>query len=184
MSGDYLEKEWTGHEIKIQNFMLQREQINDKTAVIDHTAHDRNDSEKMSFQDFWRESCKVWATLAILFFYFGTLCLLLNIMLYMYAQFTQTYDNQPSALIAVLLIGCALGLAVLLALLMRMYGMADLVAGGSEMRSLSSMRMNTQDSGMDWPSLGGLDEELGGESTRGPMLHTETGRYSFRSHML
>lgn len=71
MSLDYLEKEWSTHENKIQDFMLQREVINDMTAVIDHTARDRKDSEKMSFQEFWKESCKVWAAMAILFFYLG-----------------------------------------------------------------------------------------------------------------
>jgi hypothetical protein len=115
-----LEREWKNHETELQRFLAERERINDATALIGVDdkllRDDPNSQERMvsrkSFQEFWNESCKFWAELSILFFYGGTINLLLAIMVFMWGQFLHLYNSLIGAIIAISLISFALVLGI------------------------------------------------------------------------
>jgi predicted membrane protein len=100
-----LQVEWAKHEAEVHQYLEERERINDQTSVL--VSADAN-SSRMSFEQFWRESCKLWGDIAILFFYAGTANLLLAIMIYMWSEFFINYHNIVAAIIAVLVIGVSI----------------------------------------------------------------------------
>lgn len=116
MKEEDLQMEWERHEAEVHKYLEEREKINDQTSVL--VSADAN-SSRMSFEQFWRESCKFWADIAILFFYAGTANLLLAIMIYMWAEFFITYESPVGAVIAVVFIGVSLVLGILLAIYLR-----------------------------------------------------------------
>jgi hypothetical protein len=116
MKEEDLQIEWERHEAEVHKYLEEREKINDQTSVL--VSADAN-SSRMSFEQFWRESCKFWADIAILFFYAGTANLLLAIMIYMWAEFFITYESPVGAVIAVVFIGVSLVLGILLAIYLR-----------------------------------------------------------------
>jgi hypothetical protein len=116
MEEDDLQQEWERHEAEVHSYLEEREKINDQTSVL--VSADAN-SSRMSFEQFWRESCKFWADIAILFFYAGTANLLLAIMIYMWAEFFITYQSPVGAVIAVVFIGVSLVVGILLAIYLR-----------------------------------------------------------------
>ena len=127
MKEEDLQIEWERHEAEVHKYLEEREKINDQSSVL--VSADAN-SSRMSFEQFWRESCKFWADIAILFFYAGTANLLLAIMIYMWAEFFITYESPVGAVIAVVFIGVSLVLGILLAIYLRQndtYGRGQLV---------------------------------------------------------
>ena len=148
MKEEDLQLEWERHEAEVHKYLEEREKINDQTSVL--VSADAN-SSRMSFEQFWRESCKFWADIAILFFYAGTANLLLAIMIYMWAEFFITYQSPIGAIIAVVFIGVSLVLGILLAIYLRQN---DTYGKGSE-----TGRQNHNDDVIDDPS----DEEGEGE---------------------
>eukprot|EP00981_Chlorochromonas_danica_P004106 scaffold801_cov178-Ochromonas_danica.AAC.11 len=114
-----LNAEWKAHESKLQCFLDQRENINDLIAVVDHVnPSEPRDAKKMiSFQDFWKQSCSFWNHVAVIFFFLGTGCLLLCIMIFMWADFSsnQMYNDQAGAIISVVLIGSSLAIGIVFA---------------------------------------------------------------------
>ena len=116
MKEEDLQVEWERHEAEVHKYLEEREKINDQTSVL--VSADAN-SSRMSFEQFWRESCKFWADIAILFFYAGTANLLLAIMIYMWAEFFITYKSPVGAVIAVVFIGVSLVVGILLAIYLR-----------------------------------------------------------------
>lgn len=115
MEQDAVEEEWTRHETEIQEYLAEREKINDRTAIV----MNGNGVSRKSFQEFWKESCKSWAELAVLFFYGGSVNLLLAIMLYMWAIFYIDYGSLVGAIIGVVLIGLSLVIGVSIVVVMR-----------------------------------------------------------------
>jgi hypothetical protein len=117
---DGLEREWKNHETELQRFLAERERINDATALVgvdeknlrDHPNSQERTVNRKSFQEFWNESCKFWAELSILFFYGGTINLLLAIMVFMWAQFLHLYQSLIGAIIAISLISFSLVLGI------------------------------------------------------------------------
>ena len=116
MKEEDLQIEWERHEAEVHKYLEEREKINDQTSVL--VSADAN-SSRMSFEQFWRESCKFWADIAILFFYAGTANLLLAIMIYMWAEFFITYKSPVGAVIAVVFIGVSLVVGIILAIYLR-----------------------------------------------------------------
>lgn len=111
-----LEVEWERHEAEVHKYLEEREKINDQTSVL--VSADAN-SSRMSFEQFWRESCKVWGDVAILFFYAGTANLLLAIMIYMWSEFFMVYNNVVGAIISVLVIGISIVVGITLYFFLR-----------------------------------------------------------------
>eukprot|EP01033_Poteriospumella_lacustris_P015682 gene15682-11223_t len=122
-----LDREWRNHETELQKFLAERERINDATALLgvdekyyqnqapgdDTVSVDRERAvNRKSFQEFWNESCKFWAELSILFFYGGTVNLLLAIMIFMWSQFLHAYHSLIGAVIAISLISFTLVLGL------------------------------------------------------------------------
>lgn len=116
MEEEDLQIEWERHEAEVHKYLEEREKINDQTSVL--VSADAN-SSRMSFEQFWRESCKVWGDIAILFFYAGTANLLLAIMIYMWAEFFLVYHNIIGAIIAVLVVGISIVVGIALYLFLR-----------------------------------------------------------------
>jgi membrane protein implicated in regulation of membrane protease activity len=144
MDDNALNDEWFKHEIEIQNYLSEREKINDATAVVANTGGE--ESNKKSFQQFWNESCKFWAELAILFFYAGTLNMLLSILIFMWTQFFLAYESVVSAIIAVTLILFSLVLGVAAVILARILKLRDKEVdcpAGFSRRSSSSSSFGT-----------------------------------------
>ena len=107
MDTQALEREWRNHESEVQRYLLERGQINDRTVP------------KKSFQQFWEESCHFWAYIAILFFYAGSLNLLLAIMIYMWAEFLLNYSSLVGAIIAVTLVGLSVVMGMVIVVVLR-----------------------------------------------------------------
>lgn len=118
MDEELLEEEWRKHEHEIQNYLEEREKINDSCAVMNNS--DEANSGKKSFQQFWRESCKLWAELAILFFYGGTVNLLVSIIIYMWTTFFLQYNSLVAAAIAVSLVSFSLVSGIAAVIVLRM----------------------------------------------------------------
>ena len=116
MKEDDLQIEWERHEAEVHKYLEEREKINDQTSVL--VSADAN-SSRMSFEQFWRESCKVWGDVAILFFYAGTANLLLAIMIYMWSEFFMVYNNVVGAIISVLVIGISIVVGITLYFFLR-----------------------------------------------------------------
>jgi hypothetical protein len=116
MKEEDLQIEWERHEAEVHRYLEEREKINDQTSVL--VSADAN-SSRMSFEQFWRESCKVWGDIAILFFYAGTANLLLAIMIYMWAEFFLVYHNIIGAVLAVLVVGISIVVGIALYLFLR-----------------------------------------------------------------
>jgi hypothetical protein len=116
MKEEELQREWERHEAEVHSYLEQREKINDQTSVL--VSADAN-SSRMSFEQFWRESCKLWGDIAILFFYAGTANLLLAIMIYMWAEFFLVYHNVIGAVISVTVIGISIVVGIALYMFLR-----------------------------------------------------------------
>lgn len=116
MKEDDLQREWERHEAEVHSYLEQREKINDQTSVL--VSADAN-SSRMSFEQFWRESCKLWGDIAILFFYAGTANLLLAIMIYMWTEFFLVYHNVVGAVISVTVIGISIVVGIALYMFLR-----------------------------------------------------------------
>ena len=116
MKEEDLQREWERHEAEVHSYLEQREKINDQTSVL--VSADAN-SSRMSFEQFWRESCKLWGDIAILFFYAGTANLLLAIMIYMWAEFFLVYHNVIGAVISVTVIGISIVVGIALYMFLR-----------------------------------------------------------------
>jgi hypothetical protein len=116
MKEEDLQIEWERHEAEVHRYLEEREKINDQTSVL--VSADAN-SSRMSFEQFWRESCKVWGDIAILFFYAGTANLLLAIMIYMWAEFFLVYHNIIGAVLAVFVVGISIVVGIALYLFLR-----------------------------------------------------------------
>jgi hypothetical protein len=120
MTPDALEHEWEQHEAEVQKYLYERGEINDQTAVVGNvSAGDASQSGKKSFQQFWEESCRFWAYIAILFFYAGSLNLLLAIMIYMWAEFFLVYSSLVGAVIAVTLVGLSVVVGLVIVVVLR-----------------------------------------------------------------
>jgi hypothetical protein len=118
-----LNEKWLTHEIEIQDYMEHREHIHETCAAIahfDHTAKNDINPEKKSFEQFWEESCQHWAKLAVLFFYGGTLNLLLSIMIFMWTQFSLHYECVIAALVSVSLISLFLIVGICTSIVLQM----------------------------------------------------------------
>jgi hypothetical protein len=116
MREEELQMEWERHEAEVHRYLEEREKINDQTSVL--VSADAN-SMRMSFEQFWRESCKIWGDIAILFFYAGTANLLLAIMIYMWTEFFIVYQNTVGAIIAVMVIGISVVVGIALYFFLR-----------------------------------------------------------------
>lgn len=116
MREEELQLEWERHEGEVHRYLEEREKINDQTSVL--VSADAN-SMRMSFEQFWRESCKLWGDIAILFFYAGTANLLLAIMIYMWTEFFIVYQNTVGAIIAVMVIGISVVVGIALYFFLR-----------------------------------------------------------------
>jgi hypothetical protein len=116
MREEELQLEWERHEAEVHRYLEEREKINDQTSVL--VSADAN-SMRMSFEQFWRESCKLWGDIAILFFYAGTANLLLAIMIYMWTEFFIVYQNTVGAIIAVMVIGISVVVGIALYFFLR-----------------------------------------------------------------
>lgn len=116
MREEELQSEWERHEAEVHRYLEEREKINDQTSVL--VSADAN-SLRMSFEQFWRESCKLWGDIAILFFYAGTANLLLAIMIYMWTEFFLVYQNTVGAIIAVMIIGISVVVGIALYFFLR-----------------------------------------------------------------
>ena len=116
MSEEDLQTEWARHEGEVHEYLEEREKINDQASVL--VSADAN-SSRMSFEQFWRQSCKVWGDIAILFFYAGTANLLLAIMIYMWAEFFLQYHNFIGAIISVCVVGISIVVGIALYLFLR-----------------------------------------------------------------
>ena len=114
MTDDQVEEEWLSHESKLRKYLEQREQVNnlshEEVAAVGGFGG-------QSFQQFWDYHCTFWSKTALLCFYLGTLTLLVAILIFVWAQFAIGYDNEPAAYIAVVLIGLAVFLGVVLIVL-------------------------------------------------------------------
>lgn len=116
MSEEDLQTEWARHEGEVHEYLEEREKINDQASVL--VSADAN-SSRMSFEQFWRQSCKVWGDIAILFFYAGTANLLLAIMIYMWAEFFLQYHNLIGAIISVCVVGISIVVGIALYMFLR-----------------------------------------------------------------
>lgn len=122
-----LEREWRNHEQDLQEFMAERERINDATAIVGLSSSERGsgDQRRQTFQEFWNESCKFWAELSILFFYAGTVNLLLTTLVFMWAQFLVGYHSLIGAVIALSLISLALVIGIAGVVILRMLKLSE-----------------------------------------------------------
>ena len=116
MKDEDLEFEWERHEAEVHAYLEEREKINDRASV--RVSAEAN-SNRMSFEQFWRESCKLWGDVAILFFYAGTANLLLSIMIYMWAEFFLGYHNTIGAIISVITVGISIVVGIALYFFLR-----------------------------------------------------------------
>eukprot|EP00597_Dinobryon_sp_UTEXLB2267_P017903 CAMPEP_0201095454 /NCGR_PEP_ID=MMETSP0812-20130820/4187_1 /ASSEMBLY_ACC=CAM_ASM_000668 /TAXON_ID=98059 /ORGANISM="Dinobryon sp., Strain UTEXLB2267" /LENGTH=186 /DNA_ID=CAMNT_0047348963 /DNA_START=486 /DNA_END=1046 /DNA_ORIENTATION=+ len=107
MGDEEVETTWITHEALIRKCLLKREEMNNEAA-----AQLTNSGGKSSFQSFWRDKCRFWAILALFFFYFGTLFLVVAIIIFMWAQFYLIYGNYASAVVAAALICLAIGVGI------------------------------------------------------------------------
>ncbi len=142
MEDTALEHEWSKHESEIQGYLSQRELINDSCAVVANS--DDSASNKKSFQQFWNESCKFWAELAILFFYAGTLNLLLSIMIFMWTQFFMEYNSMIAGVLAVSLISLSLVIGISAVVLLRIF--SGVPSGSDSTNGNHRMALSSRDS--------------------------------------
>jgi hypothetical protein len=123
MNHDEVQDRWTKHESKVQEFLRGREEINKRAAEgiysleptvsagtpVTVTGNGNGNGNiplnTMSFELYWDRHCKVWGLRAIYSFYAGSLFLLLAIMVFMWAEFYDTYNSLSGAIISVVLIG-------------------------------------------------------------------------------
>ena len=140
-----VEHEWQHHEEKVHTYLNQREKINRQTAIIDISNH--VDTDKQSFEQFWKLNCSFFGDLAVIMFYCGATNLLFAIMLFMWAQFYTNYSSVVGAIIAVVLIGVALITGLMLPLIIKNQQMPNGVK-----RALDSRRTDTSDSRGSWSS--------------------------------
>lgn len=104
-----VEQDFLVHDIKVMEYLQRREEIHSRTAVTN--ASDERDAVKMSFEQFWRSSCQLWGNLALIFFYAGSVNLLLAICVWAWAVFDLQYGSTEGAAIAVALVGSGVGAA-------------------------------------------------------------------------
>eukprot|EP01038_Epipyxis_sp_PR26KG_P005927 gene5927-8174_t len=108
------------HDTKIRKFMRTRENIILANQIIDtengESFNIGNMSEKregyhdmkvqgMSFGEFWGVYCNFWFVLASRCLYLGLLFLVMSLLLFMWMQFDQLYNNRVGAVISTLVIG-------------------------------------------------------------------------------
>lgn len=179
-----LDREWRNHETELQKFLAERERINDATALIgmddkypmggdEATAMERERAavNRKSFQEFWNESCKFWAELSILFFYGGTVNLLLAIMIFMWSQFLHAYHSLIGAVIAISLISFTLILGLCSVIGLRQMKMMEMLYHPEEAkrRRIGQSRLpssrHPQNSGSSSTSQGPSFSLLGSRST-------------------
>lgn len=66
-------------------------------------------NDKQTFEIFWRDTCSDSSRLAINCFYLGTLFMLFAAMVFLYSQFTYTYDQEIAGLVSIFCILCSVG---------------------------------------------------------------------------
>ncbi len=112
MQPNEIEEEFERHELEIQGYMKRREVLNYSSTINTH--RNKVTGHKRSFRHFWDESCELWWNLSILFFYAGSLSMLLVLMIYMWSAFIISYNSMIAATIGVIVLGviCVLGFVV------------------------------------------------------------------------
>ena len=85
----------------------------------------KKDSE--SFEDFWKANCSMWAQLALILFYVGTLSLLVAILIFVWAQFSITYKQSSAAFVAIGLIALSIAVGTILVIWFSLQDQSDLV---------------------------------------------------------
>lgn len=103
MQPNEIEEEFERHEMEIQGYMKRREVLNYSSTINMH--RNRVTGHKRSFRHFWDESCELWWNLSILFFYAGSLSMLLVLMIYMWSAFILSYNSLIAATIGVIVLG-------------------------------------------------------------------------------
>lgn len=68
----------------------------------------------VTFDQFWISNCKVLSDAVTLLFYFGTLTLLIAVMIFMWSEFVLSYKDQAPGIIAVVIIGISIFIAIYL----------------------------------------------------------------------
>lgn len=110
-----LEEQWGQHEKEIHKYLARRERINEQIEMI---AVGNHNSARISFEEFWNETCKSLGNSATVVYYIGTCLVLLSTMVYMYSTSIYSYGSRASAYVATSTLGIALifslGLAVYL----------------------------------------------------------------------
>lgn len=106
LTSEGLTKEWDKHEAEIHGYLRGRSEININAAKFME--------DDYSFQKFWDDSCKYWAEVALLFFYAGSLNLLLALTIFMWSYFKLRYNSIVSAIIGISLVAFALVVGIVL----------------------------------------------------------------------
>lgn len=125
----------------------------------------------LSFEVFWQKTCLHWAKLAVFCFYFGTLTLLLAILVFTFAQFSIVYANPPAAYVAVGLIIAAIVIGFILVLVIQWEDKRDkdmfsskIVSEQGEEDDMSSLDLgNDSDANMESKEEGDEEEDEGEE---------------------
>lgn len=112
-----IEAEFDRHEFEIREYMKRREHLNYASTL--NTNRNKITGRKRSFNHFWEESCELWWNLAILFFYAGSLSMILVLMIYMWSEFIIQYNSLISAMVGVIVLGLICLVGVVAALVMR-----------------------------------------------------------------
>jgi hypothetical protein len=100
LNSEEFEIEWRSHESLIRKYLEGRDKINDETANIFKT--------EVGFERYWEKYCETVAVWALLLFYGGTVLMLIAVMVYMYAYYVNTYENDVGAYVAVVFISTGL----------------------------------------------------------------------------
>jgi hypothetical protein len=115
MNQEQLNVGWERHEKKVQKLLKAREVIIENAVKQFINLEEGKDPE--TFSVFWERNCRAWADLATLFFYLGTLCLLLAVMVFAGCAFYDTYSSIASMGVSIAIIG----LAIVIAFALRCY---------------------------------------------------------------
>lgn len=117
MQPSEIEAEFDRHELEIREYMKRREHLNYASTI--NSNRNKVTGRKRSFNHFWEESCELWWNLAILFFYAGSLSMILVLMIYMWSEFIIQYNSLISAVAGVIVLGLICLVGMVAALVMR-----------------------------------------------------------------
>jgi hypothetical protein len=106
-----VEKAWKKHEDIVEALLQQRNEI------FDHRK--RIFGEDCNFEDFWRNECKQFADISLLFFYLGTACMLVVTSIYTGTAFDLVYHSRDAAIVSVVMITMSIVISLWLTFYMR-----------------------------------------------------------------